>query len=113
MIKKLLEGYKGNELYMEGLKEELSSKHFVLYGDHIAVQKYKAQIEKYVDECLSIRKTILNTIDKVQDPILKRVFYLRFIKLETHEIICREVGYSTTYLSMMINKEIRYLEKLE
>lgn len=113
MVKELLEGYRGNELYMEILKEELSSKHFVLFGDRVAVQRYKAQIEKYVDECLMKRKRILDIIDKVQDPILKRAFYLRFIKLETHKNIGREVGYSTTYLSMIINKELKYLEKLE
>ena len=113
MVKELLEGYRGNELYMEGLKEELSSKRFILYGDRVAVQIYKATIEKYIDECLSRRKSILDTIDKIQDPLMKRIFWFRFIELRNHKSICREVGYSTTHLSRIINKEIKNLEKLE
>lgn len=113
-MKKLFENFHSELLYMETVQELLNNDWIINnYNHRDSVMKYKNSLENIIKDCNDKKYYTLGLIEKLEDPILKDIFYKRYIDRKSHEEIAKEVGYCVTGISKQIRKGIAYLEKLE
>lgn len=113
VIREQLENLAANEKYMESIKSELDSRIIQVYGDHESVKRYKGTVQSVIDDCLEERQKVLNQVDKLEDPTLRQILFMKFLDRKSNDEIAREVGYGVTHISRKISKGIKDLEKLE
>lgn len=114
VVKKLFESFNQELLYMETVQELLNNDRIINnYNHRDSVKKYKRSLENIIIECNEKKYHVIGLIEKLDDPILKDIFYQRYIDRKSHEEIAKEVGYCVTGISKQIRKGIAYLEKLE
>ena len=111
MIRLLLEGFQVNEIKLSSLITTLEEAK--QYGDIEPVNQFKRTLEKIISKAMEKRHRIFFLIEKLEDPIIKQIFYSRFIDDKSNAAISKELGYSINHISKKIRKGIEELEKLE
>jgi len=113
-MKKLFEGFTQELQYLETVQELLNNDWIINnYNHRDSVMKYKNSLENIIKDCNDKKYYTLGLIEKLEDPILKNIFYQTYIDRKPHSEIAKEVGYCKTGISKQIRKGIAYLEKLE
>ena len=76
------------------------------------IKKYTENLRCKIDELVSNKNDILNVIDKVSDPLLKQVLFLKYVKGYSVEKIGYEIYYSERKIWMLLNEAYDELEKI-
>lgn len=109
-MKKLFENFHSELLYMETVKSLLDDWMIVKFADRESVKRYKKTIENTISECMDRKYHVLRLIESFEDPVMRDIFYMRYIDRKSHEEIAHKVGYCVTGISKQIRKGIQYLE---
>lgn len=83
------------------------------YPERDSVESLKANIEENIRHLELQREKVVKFVEEIKDPTIRSIFYMKYIEGKEHKEICREVGYGYTYLSKVINKEVKRLKELE
>lgn len=113
MIKKKLEGFRFIEIDMQSFNKMLDDDIIKNYSHLEGVKKYKQTLLDHIEKLKHKREEVICLIEKIEDPLVREIFYMKYIEQKSHETIGREVGYSIPHLSRKFRKGIEDLEKLE
>lgn len=76
------------------------------------IKKYTENLRCKIDELVSYKNDILNVIDKVSDPLLKQILFLKYVKGYSVEKIADEIYYSERNIWRLLNEAYDELEKI-
>ena len=76
------------------------------------IKKYTENLRCKIDELVSNKNDILNVIDKVSDPLLKQILFLKYVKGYSVEKIADEIYYSERNIWRLLNEAYDELEKI-
>lgn len=82
-------------------KRNTSEERFVKYAS------YTDEINKKIDELVEIKREIFSAINSVEDPILNRLLFLRYIEFEIWEQIAIDMHYSYRQICRLHGKALR------
>jgi DNA-directed RNA polymerase specialized sigma24 family protein len=113
VIRKKLEEYHVLGISIKSFECMLED-HFIKDFTHLeSVREYKGMILERIEQIKRKRNDIINLINRLEDPLLREIFFMRYIDQKSNEEIGRKVGYSVTHLSRKFREGIEELEKLE
>ena len=73
----------------------------------------ETEINKDIEKLVEIKKNIVSTIKKIQNPELQTLLELRYICFRTWEQIALEMGYSIQNAYKLHDKAIKILKRVE
>ncbi len=73
----------------------------------------ETEINKDIEELVGIKKNIVSTIKKVQNPELQTLLELRYLCFRTWEQIALEMGYSIQNAYKLHDRAIKILKRVE
>jgi len=74
-------------------KESLNDWKLQGYRDKESIQRYKQTIEDLIESCDAYKQRVISMINRIEDPLIREVFFLRFVYGKTQERIALEVRY--------------------
>lgn len=92
--------------YKRALKLKEDSQSVFALNKVISLEK---EIDRKIDNLVDLRGAIYNSIEKLDDFMLKKILYLKYISGKTFEEIGEEVGYCTRQISRLHKKAIDML----
>ncbi|MFH5834517.1 DUF1492 domain-containing protein [Proteiniclasticum sp. C24MP] len=113
MIRKKLEAYHMLGIEIDSFNGMLDDWVVKKYSHHESVREYKGMILERIEQIKRKRNDIINLINRLEDPLLREIFFMRYIDQKSNDEIGRKVGYSVNHLSRIFRKGIEELEKLE
>lgn len=110
MIKAQLEEYNLLGYEIQACKDMLNSRIVKNYSYLNGIKNYSRVVLDHINQLEQRRRRVIDLIEAIEDPIIRKIFTMKYIDQESHDTICWEVAYSYTYLSKLIKME---LEKME
>lgn len=93
---------------------DMLDNHFIRDFTHLeGVRSHRDTLLSHIEKIKQQQNNIIDLIGRLEDPILKRIFFMRYIDQKSNGEIAKEVGYSITHLSRKFSEGIEELEKLE
>lgn len=113
VMRKLLEEYHFLGIEIKTLNSMLDN-WVVKNHDYLqSVRDYRDALLENVEQLKQKRNDIIELINKLEDPLLREIFFMRYIDRKSNKEIAGKVGYSVTHLSRKFREGIEELEKLE
>ena len=113
VIRKKLEEYHMLGIEIQTFYDMLDN-HFIKDFTYLeGVREHRDMLLKHIEKIKQQRNDIIDLIGRLDDPILRQIFFMRYIDQKSNGEIAREVGYSITHLSRKFSEGIEELEKLE
>lgn len=113
MIREKLEAYHMLGIEIDSFNGMLDDWVVKKYPHLESVRNYKGMILERIEQIKRKRTDIINLINRLEDPLLREIFFMRYIDQKSNDEIGRKVGYSVSHLSRIFRKGIEELEKLK
>lgn len=111
MTRKDLENFQKNLLYVDALQEGLNrAKGYDQQSE--SVKSLISTYEKFIKKENDKSDLVLDRIEMIEDDLYKKILFDRFILNKEQLEIARDVGYSYTHFSKIMNKAIKEFEEL-
>lgn len=107
MKKKDLENLKGELLYMESLIDSLDNSD--RYGEYST--KEQDTIKETIQKILDKKDAVINKINKLDDPLQRKVLYDKYIIYLSHNDIALSIGYSYNHISKILKRALTEFER--
>ena len=112
-MRKLLEEYHFLGLEIETFNDMLDDWIVKNYAHLKSVSGYRDMLIEHIENVKQKRNDIANLINRLEDPLLKEILFMRYIDRKSNKEIAGKVGYSVNHLSRKFREGIKELEKLE
>lgn len=77
------------------------------------IERYEEKLQKNIDELIGLKLDATAIIRKEPDLCAQAILYRRYLLAESWDIISREMGYSRSQASNIMESAINHLETLE
>ena len=77
------------------------------------IERYEEKLQKNIDELIGLKLDATAIIRKEPDLCARAILYRRYLLAESWETITKEMGYSRSQASKIMDSAIVYLETLE
>lgn len=77
------------------------------------IERYEQKLQKNIDELIGLKLDATDIIRKEPDLCARAILYRRYVLAENWETISREMGYSRSQASNIMESAINHLETVE